>query len=180
MSSTILSLLNWKTVESSRFTLLSAQGPFELRQYERMCCAIINIQGKCEEALTEGLLHLGEYLDGNNFKVSKIISSGTFFQIYKVNSWDIGLILPANLDLHTTPKPINRRVRIESLDPVRVGVLKFKGKASLEVLQRREEELKKWILHKGLSYTGPLKVSHLDLGLPLSFMRTNEIHIDIL
>lgn len=179
MNSMFMSLLNWKAQEESRFTLLAAQGPFELRSYQRMVCAKIAVTGSFEEALANGISHLNDFIEGNNFKVDKILNHGPFFQIHKVNHWEIGLILPTDMKLGTVPKPINRMIKIEELVPGRVGVLRFKGHTSRENFHRKGEELKKWLNYKGLSAQGPVRISRHDLTLPLPFFRHNEVHMDV-
>lgn len=179
MNSMFMSLLNWKAQEEARFTLLHCQGPFEIRQYQRMICAKISVTGSFEEALANGINHLNDYLEGNNFRVDKIINHGPYFQIHKVNHWDIGLILPPEMKIVNAPKPINRMIKIEELLPGRVGVLRFKGHTSRELFHRRGEELKKWLNFKGLNGNGPVRISRHDLTVPLPFFRHNEVHIDV-
>jgi hypothetical protein len=174
-----LSLLNWRAQEESRFTLLSNQGPFEVRLYQRMLSARISVTGSFEEALGNGISHLNDYLEGNNFKVDRIENYGPYFQIHKVNHWEIGIILPTTMNASNAPKPINRLIKIEEISPGRVGVLRFKGQTSRETFHRRGEELKKWLNYKGLNAPGPVRISRHDLTIPLPFFRHNEVHMDI-
>lgn len=179
MNSMFMSLLNWRAQEESRYTLIGCQGPFEMRAYQRMVCAKIAVTGSFEEALAMGINHLNDYTEGNNFKVDRILNYGPFFQIHQSNHWEIGLILPPSYKLATAPKPINRMVKIEEINSGRVGVLRFKGHTSRENFHRKGEELKRWITHKGLESSGPVRISRHDLTVPLPFFRHNEVHVDI-
>lgn len=180
MNSMFLSLLNWKAQEEARFSLQYNQGPFEIRMYQRMVCASISLTGTFEESLANGIRQLSDYLEGNNFKVSKIQNCGPYFQIHKVTSWDIGLILPRSFTVMNAPKPINRLIRIEEINPVKVGVLRFKGNTSKEVFFRKGDELMRWLNFKGISPNGPLRIARHDLSIPLPFFRNNEMHMDVL
>lgn len=178
MYSSIVSLLNFKTLEQSRYSVLLSQGPFELRFYQRMICAQMSLTGPYDEVLKIGTKYLQEYFEGNNFKVEKIENSGCFFQIKKDNAWDLGIILPASSSIHNAPKPINRMIRITGIPSAKVASLSFKGQQSREIFSRREEELKRWIDYKGLNVKGPLRIMKVSTS-SLPFLRNYEVQYEI-
>lgn len=180
MYSSILSLLNLNALEENRYTVLTSQGPFEVRFYPRMTCAKIALPGDFKAVLKEGLFHLEEYLSGNNFKVTKIECNSPYFHSDKVSAIEVGIILPSSMNAMNAPKPINRFVKIEEIPPGRVGVLKFKGSPDETIYQRRSEELKKWLSHKGFFHSGPYRGLRLEFGLDIPFYRQNEVHFDLI
>lgn len=159
-----------------RFTVLDEQGPFELRFYQRMICAKVNLPGSFEETLRKGMQYLIDYLSGNNFKVLQIKRPGHLFHIYKVNSWDIGMVLPAEI---SPPKPINRMIKIEELPPAKMATLRFNGPVNSEIIERRGEDLKKWLTFRRMNPLGPLLVAQHDSFLPFSFLKTNEVQMEV-
>lgn len=180
MNSEIFSILNLGPVQESRYRLISSQGPFEVRFYQRMLCAKISLTGSYNEALKNGLQHLEEFLDGNNFKVDKIEKHGPFFHIHKPEYLEIGIILPSMMSLLDAPKPINRSIKIEEISPGRVGVLRFNGKDEQEFYRKRSDELKKWLAHKGLRYGEYFRVMRPPEQLiTIPFLRQNEVHLDL-
>ncbi len=176
MSSMLLSFLSLKPMAETRYTVLGEQGPFELRYYPKMVCAKVSVPGTYEEALKLGKKQLMDYISGNNFKVVHIKNYGELFQEHKVNFWDVGLILPADL---VAPKPINRLVKIEEVLPGKVATLKFKGPVTPKIIERRGEDLKKWLNFKHLKVNGPLRVTLAESLFPISLFRTNEVQMDV-
>lgn len=179
MNSMFLSLLNWRTLDEARFTLLENQGPFEIRYYQRMLCARIKINGLFEEAVTTGMGYLNDFVEGNNFKVSRITNHGPMFYAKTEDSWEVSLILPENQSINDLPSPINRLIRIEETIAGKAAALRFSGSLSGELIERRCADLNKWIKRKGLRSSGPVRVSGQDFLFPLPFYRNNEIMIDV-
>ena len=179
MNSMLLSLFNFKSPEEARYTLIMDQGPFEMRMYQRMICAKITLKDSYDKSLIHGIQTLEDYTGGNNFKVDRIINNGTFYHTHKADSWEIGLILPSDLNLAAIPKPINRAIKIEEIFPGKVGVLKFKGEPSEAIIERRGDELKRWLKFKGLKHQGPVRVERHELSFPLSFLKHSEVQLDV-
>lgn len=176
MNSMFLSLLNLKAAVDTRFTVLAGQGPFELRYYQRMVCAKVNLPGTYEDAVKNGMQYLLDYIGGNNFKVLQIKNYGHLFHIHKVNSWDVGLILPAEI---SAPKPINRLIKIEELPPGKVATLRFNGPLNSEIIERRGEDLRKWLNFRHMNSNGPLTVARHDSLFPFSFLNVNEVQMEV-
>lgn len=179
MNSLFSSLLHWRATEELRFTRLASHGPYEVRMYQKMWCAKVSIQGEFDDAFNDGCQLLTDYIEGNNFKVARIKQPTSFFQIHKVSMWDIGIILPMSFTANNIPKPINRMVRIEELNPGKVGVLRYRGKTSGDIFHQKGEELTHWLFAKGFRPNGPLKVS-LDHNMPLNYLKNNEIQMEII
>lgn len=178
MNSEFLSLLNFKLGEEVIENFSTRQGPFEVRMNPRMICAKISIPNYESSSLSSSLKILGEYLDGNNFRVEMIQRHNSHFQTFKTNSVEVGYILCPSLKMADVPKPISRLIKIEECLSTRVGVLKFKGGADVDKIHRRGEELRKWLHHRGWKYYGPLTFT-TDNFL-ISNLRTNEVQIDLL
>jgi hypothetical protein len=179
VNSIFLSLFNNTAQEETRFTVLSNQGPFELRMYQKIVCAKISIQGSLDQALSEGARFLEDYIEGSNFKADRIKPYGPFFQVQRENGWEIGLILPSHYDLILAPKPINRFVKIEELHPTRVGVLRFRGSPTQDLILKRGAELKRWLTFKGLGHSGPLRITRQNSMYALPFFGHSEVHVNV-
>lgn len=180
MNSLITSLVNWKAQDESRFELMMSQGPFEVRLYPRLLCARVSLNGNFEETIKSGMKHISDYLEGTNFKVKKILHAGPCFHMQRAELWDVGMILPSHLDIHSVPKPINRLIRIEEWSPATVGVLRFRGVLGSDVLERKGTELKRWIQKKGFQSFGVPRVFRHDFMIQIPFFRPNEVHLDLL
>lgn len=172
-------LLNLKSHDHSRFSVLREQGPFELRLYQKMVCAKVQMKGNFHEVLKIGMHHLYQYLEGNNFKVSKILHYGPYFQIHRSNAWEVGIILPKEIDFLTAPKPLSRIIQIEEVYPQKVAALKFSGEISSERVIRKGEELKRWLWKNQFKVDGPLRFIRNDLGPSLAIFRHSEVLFDV-
>jgi hypothetical protein len=180
MNSEFLSLLNVGPLQESRYKLIDSQGPFEIRFYQQMLCAKLSLSGSYGEVLKEGLRHLNEFIGGNNFKVHKIEKHGPVFHIHTPEHWEIGIILPSSMSAVSAPRPINRLIKIEEISPGRVGVLRFHGKDDQQLFFKRSEELKKWLVHKGLKHDGPFIITRPPGQLiNIPFLRQNEVHLNV-
>ena len=175
----IETLLNFTHRRPERFTVLFEQGPFELRQYQPMVCARVYFSGNFSDSIKMGMDHLGQYLAGNNFKITKIPHHGPYFQIHRANQWELGLILPEEIQLLTAPKPMNRLIRIEEIVSQKVAALKYSGAISPERVIRKGEELKRWLWKNKLRLDGPLKFMRNDLGPNVTFFKTSEVLFDV-
>lgn len=173
------SFLGQRSMDSERFRLLLRQGPFELRLYERMICAKIPFEPPFESSSKEAFEHLSRYLQGNNFKTDKILNHGPFFQVHKNNSWEMGIILPKDLDFHHVPKPIHRFIKIEELPPCRVASLKHRGGDSITDILERGETLKRWLTKHELSISSPVRLARYHSSLPWSFFSHQEVLFDV-
>src|SRR5690606_25781714 len=107
-----------------------------------------------------------------------IENSGCFYQVMKENLWELGILLPQGLSIPSAPKPINKTVRITEIPSGRFGTMKFKGDLKPELIQRKGEELKKWLDFKGLRNKGPLRIMSLS-KLPLPFVRNYEVQLEL-
>jgi hypothetical protein len=154
MYSTLVSLLNFKTPATEKYSVVSEQGPFELRLYHRMNCASMSLTGPFNEIFKMGIHYLDEYRNGNNFKFEKIDEVDYFFQMMKENTVEIGFFFPVGMTFTTIPKPINRTIRLKELGPAKFATLRFKGHESNELFIRRAQDLKKWIEYQNLKMPG--------------------------
>jgi hypothetical protein len=65
------------------------------------------------------------------------------------------------------------------LAPTKVGVLRFKGMASTEMIHFRGEELKQWLASKGLESSGMTRLSLKEASFPFSLIRSHEVHREV-
>lgn len=178
MYQALTSIFNLRASGESRYSLLTSQGPFEIKLYERMISASMSLTGPYEEVMSIGTRYIKEYLEGNNLKVERIDSPGCFYHRMRDSIWDLGVLLPTGFNVHSTPKPINKMIRITELPPGRFGTLKFKGDLSPGLIARKGEELKKWLDYKGLSTRGPLRIMRLG-AFSIPFVRNHEVQFEL-
>lgn len=180
MYSEFLSLLNIMTIEDARYSVLSSQGPFEVRLYPRLTCVKVAQSGDYDAARVTAQELLEEYLEGCNFKAERIEKASPLFQVHHEDHFEFGLLLPNNLSETSAPKPLNRFLRVEAIGASRVGVLRFKGEENPDTFKRRADELKKWLSKKGHCFERSFRVTRSDLFIPFPFVRQHEVHISLI
>lgn len=178
MYQALTSIFNFRVSGEHRYTVITSQGPFEIKLYERMTSAHMSLTGPYEEVMSIGTGYIQEYIEGNNLKVERIEGTGCFYQLMRDSIWELGVLLPSGLSAQSAPKPINKMIRISELPPGRFGTLKFNGQLSPELLLRKGEELKKWLDYKGLVVKGPLRIMRLGT-FPLPFIKNFEVQFEL-
>lgn len=178
MHQALTSIFNLRVSGDTRYSLLTSQGPFEIKLYERMTSVGMSLTGPYEEVMSIGNRYIKEYLEGNNLKVERIERPGCFYHLMKDSIWELGVLLPSGFNIQSAPKPINKMIRVTDLPPGRFGTLKFKGELSPDLIVRKGEELKKWLDYKGLSTKGPLRIMKLS-ALSVPFRRNYEVQFEL-
>lgn len=161
------------------FRTLSKHGEFEIRFYERMLSARISISGSFHEMRRNGIRELKNYLSGHNFKALEISKYGPFYQEYKSNAWEVGVILPPEFDMENVPKPIGHIIQLKETLPKRCGVLKIRGSITPELIFDKAALLKRWIWRNRLKIAGPLNVLEHDTSQGISFFKHSEVIFDV-
>lgn len=173
MDSEFFSILNFNLSDPQVKNMFTRQGPFEVRLNPKMYTVKVSLPDMNDSSLSEGSNTLHDYLNGNNFKVSAI-KYGQRFIVTKSNSIELGYVLFED----NYPKPINRLIKFEEIPLSKIGVLKFKGVLTADRIERRCQELKKWLNFKQLKSSGPSRVFSDDFIVPA--LRSNEIHLDLI
>ena len=164
--------------EEPLFSVLSQQGPFEIRMYPRLVSAKVLIKGDFTEAIPQGIQRLQNYLEGNNFSVTPLKGHRGFYHVHNPEFWEVGILFPAQL-FSELPLPIDRGIQLEEIASRRVGALRYKGEFSPEIVERRAEELKKWLRRKGLAHDEFFRVCHQKHFMSIPFLKDSEVQLDI-
>jgi hypothetical protein len=93
--------------------------------------------------------------------------------------WAIRFFMPAKWTMETLPKPNDDQVRLVTVPPVTVAVLRFSGDRSPEAVASRTDELLKILRDKGIKTTGEAQAWFYDPPWTLPMRRRNEVVIPI-
>jgi hypothetical protein len=174
------------------FTLVSRDGPYEIRDYPALVTAEITLPGNRSDAITAALTLLSDYFQGNNLDNKKLASAKPVFHTEAApvtaalpnaktsrtgfdQQWSVALPIPTQSAITTLPKPGDRRIDLIETPPRRVAALVFSGLWSNDNLDLKRNELAKWLKTKGMKPVGdPFFAFYDEFWIPF-FWRHNEV-----
>lgn len=93
--------------------------------------------------------------------------------------WVIRFFMPAKWTMETLPTPNDDQVRLVSVPPETVAVLRFSGDRGPKAIAARTAELRKALQNKGIKPTGEDEAWFYDPPWTLPLRRRNEIAIPV-
>jgi hypothetical protein len=179
-------------VETPNYQVVKSQGAIEIRHYDPMIIAEVQIEGERKDAIGDGFRLLADYIFGNN-KVKQGIAmtapvqqeSSTIAMTAPVQqqstdgSWRVSFVMPSEYSMETLPKPVNDRVTLKEIPAKQFVVITFSGMNSDENVKGHEEQLMKYVKANNLSVTGAPKYAFYNPPWTLPLMRRNEVMVEI-
>ena len=180
-------------VEKPDYKVIQSEQNIEIRQYEPMIIAEVDVEGKREDAIRDGFRLIADYIFGNN-KVKldiamtspvqqqesqKIAMTAPVQQQSTGRSWQISFVMPSKYSMKSLPEPNNDRVRLKKILSKKFIVIKFSGTNSNKNLAEHEKQLMSYIEVKQFKIIGSPKYAFYSPPWTLPFMRRNEVMLEI-
>ena len=181
-------------VEEPKFTLISKDGAFEVRDYPGLVVAEATVKGDRNAASSAGFRILASYIFGANAGKASIAMTAPVQQTAAgdriamtapvaisgtADEWVVRFTMPSQYDLAQLPRPNDGRVHLKEIPPVRMAVLKFSGLARDEAVAERTTELQTRLKARQLVATEPASLARYDPPWTPWFMRRNEVMIPV-
>ncbi len=180
-------------VEKPDYKVIQTERNIEIRQYEPMIIAEVEVDGKREDAIREGFRLIADYIFGNNTvqrdiamtapvqqqESQKIAMTAPVQQQSTGRSWQISFVMPSKYSMETLPEPKNDRVRLKEIMTKKFVVIKFSGTNSNENVTEHENQLMKYIESNQIKIIDSPKYAFYNAPWTLPFMRRNEVMIEI-
>ena len=181
-------------VEKPKYQVTSLADSIELRSYDPMIVAAVQVNGKRKEAIGEGFRILADYIFGNNTLEQNISmtapvqqqSGATIAMTAPVqqqknsNFWTISFVMPKMYTLKTIPKPNNKEVILNEVPAQKFIAIRFSGTNSDDNIELHERTLFNFIKQNKIKVMGESKYAFYNPPWTLPFMRRNEIMTQIL
>ena len=195
--SAFLNLFGVRIEQNPAHTLLFSEGRYEIRQYAPMTVARTTVEGDYKSASSEGFRRLVGYITGDNkgqrklsmtapvtvqnpsAESAKISMTAPVTLQSRGNQWQMEFILPHDVTLDTAPIPTNAEVTLALNPVVTIASLRFTGKLTPERAKEKTAELHHWLQAKGYRPRGEAYAAGYDSPFAPSFLRRNEVHIEI-
>ena len=181
-------------VEKPKYQATALTNDIELRSYDPMLVALVQMSGSRKDAISEGFRVLADYIFGNNTleqNISmtapveqqagqKISMTAPVQQQQRSVSWVISFVMPKQFTLKTIPKPNNEMVKINEVPAQRLITIRFSGSNSDDNIRKNESALFNYITQNKINVTGEPKYAFYNPPWTLPFMRRNEIMVQLL
>ena len=180
-------------VETPKYEVVKSQGSIEIRQYEPMIIAQVQVNGKREEAIGDGFRLLADYIFGNNIankdiamtapvqqqESTRIAMTAPVQQQSTGDDWLVSFVMPSEYTMDTLPTPVNEHVTLKKIPAKTFAAITFSGTNSDENVKAHEKILLEYVKANNLSVIGTLKYAFYNPPWTLPFMRRNEVMIEI-
>ena len=180
-------------VEKPDYEVIQSVQNIEIRQYEPMIIAEVEVDGKREDAIGDGFRLLADYIFGNNTvqqvismtapvqqkENQKIAMTSPVQQQLAGKSWQISFVMPSKYNMDSLPVPNNNRVRLKEILTKKFVVIEFSGTNSNENVTEHENQLMNYIEANQINIIGSPKYAFYNAPWTLPFLRRNEVMIEI-
>ena len=181
-------------IEEAPYTVIKADGMFELREYAPQILAEIIVDGDLEGAGSKAFRPLFDYISGANQARSKIAMTAPVSQEQpgeKIamtapvsqqraqGQWAVSFMMPAAYTMDTLPTPLDPRITLREVPARRVAAVRYSGLWSEEKYLRHKEKLAKWIADNGFAVSGESVWARYNSPFTLWFLRRNEVLIPV-
>lgn len=180
--------------EEPPFRLVSTDGAFSIRDYPALVVAEVTVPGDQETAVRAGFRLLARYISGGNSPKQRIPMTAPVTQALASPGeriamtapvaqtagpgvWTVRFTMPSSHALQTLPRPDDARVRLRSLPPTRMAVVRFSGRARATDVERRTALLRQYMATHDLHAAGPPTLARYNPPWTPWFMRRNEVMI---
>jgi DNA gyrase inhibitor GyrI len=180
-----ITYIGWKLTargayESAEYTLLEADGPFEIREYPDLMMATTRM--RLESQGNDGsFMRLFRYISGANDNKQKVAMTTPVFMESEArdDQGQMGFVIPKKVTEQRVPEPSNKDVQVRKRVGGRFAVIRFAGRMKSESVTKAEEQLRQWISERGLVGDGDAESAGYDPPWTPGPFRRNEIHIRI-
>ena len=180
-------------VEKPDYKVIQSEQNIEIRQYEPMIIAEVEVDGKREDAIGDGFRLLADYIFGNNTvqqvismtapvqqkENQKIAMTAPVQQQSTGKSWRMSFVMPSKYSMDSLPVPNNNRVRLKEILTKKFVVIEFSGTNSGENVTEHENQLMNYIEANQIKIIGSPKYAFYNAPWTLPFLRRNEVMTEI-
>lgn len=178
-------------LEKPTYTVISTDGKIEIREYQPMIIAEVNVVGDRRPAITYGFRLLANYIFGENtipqitaqqeaIQTSQKIAMTAPVEIQaNEQSWRISFLMPSEFTLDTLPIPKSEFIQLTELPAQNFITLRFSGRIAEDNLIRHENILREYIKANQIEVQGTPKFAFYNPPWTPPFLRRNEVMFEL-
>jgi SOUL heme-binding protein len=181
-------------IEEPAYEVTAKIGDVEMRQYAPYVVAEILMTGTATEAGNQAFRILASYIFGNNKGEKKLAMTAPVTQtaapmkletaapvIKKAapGGYLVQFVLPKGVTLDTAPEPIDERIVLRQVQPMRVAAIRYSGFWSDGNYNRHLVQLEESLRKGGVKWSGEPIYSRYNPPFTPWFLRRNEIWLQL-
>ena len=180
-------------IERAKYTVLTKQDAFEVRQYAPQIVAETVVENDFGAAGNIAFRRLYGYISGKNrAKASiamtapveqqdaeKIAMTAPVEQTESGDTYTVSFLMPAKYTLETLPEPLDPNVHLRAIPARKIATIRYSGTWSQKRYEQKKEALEQFITERGLTIAGPAVFARYDPPFQLWFLRRNEVLIPV-
>ena len=180
-------------VEKPNYQVIATEENIEIRYYEPMIIAEVEVKGKRKEAINAGFRLLADYIFGNNIRKQDIAMTAPVQQQESQQiamtapvqqqsvgkSWKVSFVMPSEYSMNSLPTPKDARVRLKEIEAKKFVAIEFSGTNSNENVSKHEQQLLQYIQIHQIKTTGSPKYAFYNPPWTLPLLRRNEVMLQI-
>jgi effector-binding domain-containing protein len=181
-------------VEQAKYTVVEQHDRIEIRDYEPMIIAEVDVSGEREDAINQGFRMIADYIFGNNISSQKVamttpvtqqpnekiaMTAPVIQQPDASGSWKVRFVMPSSYTMETLPKPKNDSVKLKEIPAKRYVAVRFSGLTNQTQLDKEKAKLEDFIADKQLKTLAPATYAFFNPPWTLPPLRRNEVMIEI-
>ena len=176
-------------VETPEYKILKTEGNIQLRRYDPMIIALVNVNGTRRDAIGKGFRLLADYIFGDNVAQRTIIDPAGTRESIKIamtapvqqqsvdSGWQISFVMPSEYTIETLPSPTNKLITIRTEDSRDFFTITFSGMNSDQNLKENQNILMRYLEINNISTSKNPIYAFYNPPWTLPFLRRNEILI---
>uniref|UniRef100_A0A7C9DBW1 SOUL heme-binding protein n=1 Tax=Opuntia streptacantha TaxID=393608 RepID=A0A7C9DBW1_OPUST len=165
-------------LETPKYVILKRTADYEVRSYVPFI--VVETQGDMLSG-SAGFNTIAGYIFGKNSKEEKIaMTTPVFTETVDTEESKVAIqiVLPQDKDLSSLPNPTQETVTLRKVEAGIAAALKFSGKPTEDVVQKKEQELRNSLIRDGLRpRKGCLLARYNDPGRTWECIMRNEVLI---
>lgn len=186
--------------EEPPHTVVHKAGAIEIRDYEPLILAEVDVSGDMSVAGNRGFRLLARYIFGDNQRpqgaedaqidmTSPVIQARSekiamtapvTQQGGETEGWRVAFIMPEEWSMDTLPRPSDARIQLRQIPARRIAVISFAGGPNEKRFARKADELSAFLEREGYKPVGaPPIYARYDPPWVPAFLRRNEVMIEI-
>ena len=185
-------------IEEPNYTVIAEEKPYEVRVYEPMIIAEVQIPGDRDSATNRGFRIIADYIFGNNQGINQssqniamtapVTIENQMQAKLRLNSteeeladgvWRIQFVMPSEYTLNSLPKPKNHLVKIRQIPSKTYAVYVYSGLNGVEKVSKITQDLTTWIDKNNYQAIGNPQLARYNPPWTLPLFRRNEVLIEI-
>ena len=163
-------------IEQASYTVITKEGPFEIRRYEKL---IVAISAETDLRGYSGFNEAFNYISGANSQRKKITMTSPVINDLSKEHFTTAFVMPKEYQIEDLPTPASQSLNIKEISERIVAAITFSGNISATKIEEKKIELLKWLSLKGYEEINSLELARYNPPFIPGFMKRNDLIIEI-